>query len=165
LKSAETKPSYVGFWVRCAATLIDTVCLLAVTTPMMVLMGERQASSVAESPLHPPSLRTLHGLWTLLLSGQPPDSLQAGLVSYGIPALVVLAFWRYKHATPGKMMFSAVIVDAKTLRPAGTHQLLVRYVTYFLAAMPLGLGLLWVAFDPRKQGWHDKLAGTVVIRR
>jgi uncharacterized RDD family membrane protein YckC len=26
------------------------------------------------------------------------------------------------------------------------------------------MGLLWVAFDPRKQGWHDKLAGTVVIR-
>jgi len=30
--------------------------------------------------------------------------------------------------------------------------------------VPLGLGLLWVAFDKRKQGWHDKLAGTVVIR-
>jgi uncharacterized RDD family membrane protein YckC len=28
----------------------------------------------------------------------------------------------------------------------------------------LGLGLIWVAFDPKKQGWHDKLAGTVVIR-
>ncbi|MGR3985112.1 MAG: RDD family protein, partial [Gammaproteobacteria bacterium] len=28
-----------------------------------------------------------------------------------------------------------------------------------------GLGLLWVAFDKRKQGWHDKLAGTVVIKR
>jgi len=26
------------------------------------------------------------------------------------------------------------------------------------------LGLVWVAFDRRKQGWHDKLAGTVVIR-
>jgi uncharacterized RDD family membrane protein YckC len=26
------------------------------------------------------------------------------------------------------------------------------------------LGLVWVAFDPRKQGWHDKIAGTVVVR-
>jgi uncharacterized RDD family membrane protein YckC len=26
------------------------------------------------------------------------------------------------------------------------------------------LGIIWVAFDPRKQGWHDKLAGTVVVR-
>jgi len=39
-----------------------------------------------------------------------------------------------------------------------------RYFGYFLASIPLGLGLLWVAFDKRKQGWHDKLAGTVVIR-
>ena len=29
----------------------------------------------------------------------------------------------------------------------------------------LGLGLIWVAFDPRKQGWHDKMANTVVIRK
>jgi uncharacterized RDD family membrane protein YckC len=28
----------------------------------------------------------------------------------------------------------------------------------------LGLGLIWVAFDPKKQGWHDKLAGTIVVR-
>jgi uncharacterized RDD family membrane protein YckC len=26
------------------------------------------------------------------------------------------------------------------------------------------LGFIWVAFDKRKQGWHDKIAGTVVIR-
>jgi uncharacterized RDD family membrane protein YckC len=31
--------------------------------------------------------------------------------------------------------------------------------------LPLFIGILWVAFDPRKQGWHDKMAGTVVVRR
>jgi uncharacterized RDD family membrane protein YckC len=30
--------------------------------------------------------------------------------------------------------------------------------------IPCFLGMLWVAFDARKQGWHDKLAGTVVIK-
>jgi uncharacterized RDD family membrane protein YckC len=30
--------------------------------------------------------------------------------------------------------------------------------------LPLMIGFIWVAFDPRKQGWHDKLAGTVVVR-
>jgi uncharacterized RDD family membrane protein YckC len=29
---------------------------------------------------------------------------------------------------------------------------------------PMCLGFLWIAFDKRKQGWHDKLAGTVVVR-
>jgi uncharacterized RDD family membrane protein YckC len=30
--------------------------------------------------------------------------------------------------------------------------------------LPLFIGILWVAFDSRKQGWHDKIAGTVVVR-
>ena len=34
-----------------------------------------------------------------------------------------------------------------------------------MSTLPLGLGLIWVGIDPKKQGWHDKLAGTVVIRR
>jgi uncharacterized RDD family membrane protein YckC len=39
-----------------------------------------------------------------------------------------------------------------------------RYLGYFVSAIPLFLGLIWVGIDGRKQGWHDKLAGTVVIR-
>ena len=42
-------------------------------------------------------------------------------------------------------------------------QLFARYFGYILSSLPLGLGLLRVAFDPRKQGWHDKLANAVVI--
>ncbi|RYY81863.1 MAG: RDD family protein, partial [Comamonadaceae bacterium] len=37
-------------------------------------------------------------------------------------------------------------------------------LAYFVSAIPLCIGFLWVAWDPRKQGWHDKLAGTVVVR-
>lgn len=40
-----------------------------------------------------------------------------------------------------------------------------RYLGYFVSMLFLGLGCIWVAFDSRKQGWHDKLAGTVVVRR
>jgi uncharacterized RDD family membrane protein YckC len=62
------------------------------------------------------------------------------------------------------MVVSAKIVDAKTGGKPTTQQLVVRYLGYFVSTIPLGLGLLWVAFDPRKQGWHDKMAGTVVVR-
>lgn len=70
----------------------------------------------------------------------------------------------YRQATPGKMAISARIVDAGTGGPPSTAQLVVRYLGYFVSTIPLCLGLLWVAFDPRKQGWHDKLARTVVVR-
>jgi uncharacterized RDD family membrane protein YckC len=35
---------------------------------------------------------------------------------------------------------------------------------YYVASIPLLAGIIWVAFDPRKQGWHDRLARTVVVR-
>jgi uncharacterized RDD family membrane protein YckC len=40
----------------------------------------------------------------------------------------------------------------------------IRLLCYLLSAAPLYLGFLWAAFDRRKQGWHDKIAGTVVIQ-
>jgi uncharacterized RDD family membrane protein YckC len=39
-----------------------------------------------------------------------------------------------------------------------------RWVGYIISAVVLYLGFVWIAFDAKKQGWHDKIAGTVVIR-
>jgi uncharacterized RDD family membrane protein YckC len=86
------------------------------------------------------------------------------LISWVLPAVLVIWFWRARQATPGKMVFSARIVDATTGAPPSFGQSVGRYLGYFVSTIPFGLGLLWVAFDPRKQGWHDKLAGTVVVR-
>jgi len=38
-----------------------------------------------------------------------------------------------------------------------------RWVSYFISALPLYIGFVWAAFDGKKQAWHDKIAGTVVI--
>ena len=82
-----------------------------------------------------------------------------------LPGIAVLLFWHFKSATPGKMAISAVIVDARTFGRPSVAQLIGRYVGYYVSTIPLGAGLVWVAFDPRKQGWHDKMANTVVIRK
>jgi len=138
-------PEYVGFWARVGATLIDTVWVLLLVTPLLALVVGA-------------------GYFTLehALSGK--TDLRELLISYGVPAIAVVAFWRGKLATPGKMAIGAQIVDAGTLGKPTLGQLVARYLGYFLSTIPLGLGLVWVAFDPRKQGWHDKLANTVVIR-
>jgi uncharacterized RDD family membrane protein YckC len=81
-----------------------------------------------------------------------------------VSALVVILFWRWKQGTPGKLMLRLRIVDAGTGGEPGLRQWCLRYVGYILSTLPLLLGFLWVAWDPRRQGWHDKLAGTVVIR-
>ena len=82
-----------------------------------------------------------------------------------VPALFVILFWVYKGATPGKMAISAKVVDAVTGGPPSTPRYIARYVGYLLSILPLGLGFIWIAFDKRKQGWHDKLSGTVVVRK
>jgi uncharacterized RDD family membrane protein YckC len=57
-----------------------------------------------------------------------------------------------------------VIVDARTGEKPTTAQFIGRYLAYYISILPLFLGLIWVGIDKRKQGWHDKLAGTVVLR-
>jgi uncharacterized RDD family membrane protein YckC len=135
---------YVGFWIRFAASMIDTVLVLCVTTPL---------------------LAKIYG-WGYFLGETP--GLIAGpadlLISWVLPAAAIIAFWLARQATPGKMVFKAKVVDAKTGGRLTLGQSLVRYLGYFVSTIPLGLGLIWVGIDAKKQGWHDKLARTVVIR-
>ncbi len=135
---------YAGFWVRVAASLIDTLLIVGITMPLLLAIYGRSYFSGATSGSFP-------GLVDFLLS-------------WVAPAVAAIVFWLYKQATPGKMVFSARVVDAKTGNTLTVAQSIGRYLGYFVSTVPFGLGLLWVAFDPKKQGWHDKLAGTVVIR-
>ena len=60
--------------------------------------------------------------------------------------------------------FAAMVVDARTFGVPTLGQLVRRYVAYFVSLVPLGAGFIAVGFDARKQGWHDKIANTVVIK-
>lgn len=133
---------WAGFWVRVGASLIDTILLLLIITPLLTsIYGVTYWLNDA----------WVKGVWDFVLS-------------YLFPAVAALVFWIYKSATPGKMALGLTIVDARTGARPSTGQFIGRYLGYYVSAIPLCLGFIWVAFDRRKQGWHDKLAGTVVIR-
>lgn len=85
------------------------------------------------------------------------------ILEWVLPLIVTMVFWIVKSATPGKMLLKIKIVDADTLLPTTPQKLLVRYFAYAVSAAPLCLGFLWVIWDKRKQGWHDKIANTLVI--
>ena len=40
----------------------------------------------------------------------------------------------------------------------------IRYVGFILSCIVIFIGVIWVAFDANKQGWHDKIAGTYVVK-
>lgn len=135
---------YAGFWIRVWASVIDSVLLLLVIVPLVI-------SVYGWDDYIDPEAALIRG---------PADF----LISWVLPAVAVVLFWLWRRATPGKMAISATIVDAATGGAITSQQALIRYVGYFVSTIPLGLGFVWIAFDARKQGWHDKLAGTVVIR-
>ncbi|SFC42449.1 RDD family protein [Pseudoalteromonas denitrificans] len=81
-----------------------------------------------------------------------------------LPLILVVIFWVYKAATPGKMFLNSKVVDAKTGDNLSVGQSIVRYIGYFISALPLGLGFIWILIDDKNRGWHDMLAGSVVIR-
>ena len=133
---------YVGFWPRVGAALIDTLLIMLLTVPLVTAIYGKQY--------------WLSDTW---FKG-PADF----VINWVLPAIAVMLFWVYRQATPGKIAISARIVDAATGGRPSTRQLVGRYFGYYVSIIPLMLGILWVAFDPRKQGWHDKLANTVVVR-
>ena len=130
---------FAGFWQRALALLIDWLIVIVISMPIIVVAFGAEYFS-----LDP--MRRAWDLLTVLILG-----------------VLVVGFWRHCGATPGKLAVGLRIVDAETGRTPTTGRLVVRFLCYLLSALPLYLGFLWAAIDRRKQGWHDKIAGTVVI--
>jgi len=133
---------YAGFWIRVGATLIDSVIIIVVLmVPLSFIYGRQYW--VGD--------QYIHGFWDLLLG-------------YVVPIVATIWFWLRFMGTPGKMALRLRIVDARTGNRLSLGQAIGRYFGYIVSILPLALGIIWVGIDRKKQGWHDKLAGTVVIR-
>lgn len=142
---------YAGFWVRCGASIIDLILIgVLVSAVLTWLYGPYLLVWTYER----------HYWMVYDVVGIGDD-----LISWAVPAAVIILFWRFRQATPGKMIIGARIVDAETGKAPSTMQCIGRYLGYFVSAFICMLGFVWIAFDSRKQGWHDKLAGTVVIKK
>jgi len=132
---------YAGFGIRLWAFIIDNILMALITLPVLVgIYGPEYFES-----------QGMQGVWDVILS-------------WVFPAIVIITFWAYKSATPGKMAVRVKIIDAETGQKPSTAQFIGRYFAYILSALPLLIGFIWVAFDKKKQGWHDKLAGTLVVK-
>ena len=144
LEGAELKApiEYASFWDRAIATLIDSVLIMIITLPLTTAI-------YGEVPMD--GYTYLQGGWDLV-------------INYLLPAVAVMFFWLYKSATPGKIYMKIIIVDSKTGDKPSFGQYIVRYIGYIVSILPLGAGIFWILYDTRNQGWHDKMAGTLVIK-
>ncbi len=134
---------YAGFWIRFAASLIDTVILIFVLgVPLTIIYGVDYTDPNVAGP-----------------------GAMANLLQTIVPVALTVWFWVKYLGTPGKMLLKLQVVDANTGQALSTPQAIGRYLGYYISLIPFLLGFIWVAFDAKKQGFHDKLAGTVVIYR
>ena len=132
---------YAGFWMRFGATIIDSVLISVITIPLLVAVYGAEYFLIESF---------IAGAWDLI-------------ISWILPAVAVILFWVYRAATPGKFWLNIRIIDARTGGKLSVVQSIIRYLAYFVSTLPLLLGFIWVAFDKRKQAWHDKIANTLVI--
>jgi len=136
--------TYVGFKPRTLATLADIALVSMIVTPILVIIY---------GPGYLFDRQLIEGAWHVVI----------GIL---MPAVAAIWFLIRFQATPGKLMLRAQIIDASTGNRPTLAQFVIRYVSFMLVSLPLfGLGCFAVIWDERKQGWHDKLAGTVVVAR
>lgn len=136
--------AYAGFWVRLASSVIDTLFIglgIFVTS-----LGLYVVAGIAGIP------------------GPVLDELAAYLVLV-VPPAVLVTLWRSAQTTVGKLTLGLRVLDSRSGRPPVMWQCVVRYLGYIINIASLGVGFFWIAVDRRKQGWHDKLARTIVVPR
>jgi uncharacterized RDD family membrane protein YckC len=89
--------------------------------------------------------------------GERPRMELLALAIYGA------AMWKWKSTTVGGIVCDLRVVRLDG-RPIDWGTAVVRALSCFLSLAVVGLGFIWIALDPEHQGWHDKIAGTVVVR-
>ena len=135
---------YAGFWIRAVASLIDGILFAIIIIPLLAMIYGDSWTGGGEVAIRGPA---------------------EFLIQYVFPFIAVVLFWYYRSATPGKMALNLAIVNADDGGKLSIGQCIGRYFAYIPAMLILMIGIIWVAFDKRKQGWHDKLAGTLVIKK
>jgi uncharacterized RDD family membrane protein YckC len=85
------------------------------------------------------------------------------IILIGTTLIYATSFWSWRGQTLGKMLLSIKVIRTDGSNISVGYAVL-RYLGYIISGVVLGLGFFWIAFDANKQGWHDKIADTYVVK-
>lgn len=136
--------TYGGFWIRVVAYIIDFIILAIIGGIISVPLGVNYTDA---NSLSSGAARTSNGI-DLVLS-----------------FVYFTLLWSYMGASLGQRLLGMQVVDATTGQPISFGKAALRWLGLIISFFVCFIGVIWVAFDARKQGWMDKIAGTVIIRR
>ena len=133
--------AYADFWPRVVAFLMDLFVISLVSSAIAQLVD-----LPAEFHLGPSDVYLSF----------PPAGTLVGLAYF-------VGFWGWLGQTPGMMRMNLRVVRADDGERIGILRALVRCAGLALSILPFFIGLMVAAADPKTQGWHDKIASTVVV--
>jgi uncharacterized RDD family membrane protein YckC len=149
----DRSPRPAGFFSRSEAFIIDLVILF---------VAQLVGSAFIQAILRFFKLTGLVVYFKALLESST-NQIITGTV---LLTLLVIAyytfFWTLVGFTPGKALLGLKVVRKNGAKISFGRSLL-RFFSYWISAIPLFLGFFWVLWDPKRQGWHDKIAGTQVL--
>lgn len=141
---ATTRLAFAGFWLRVAAALIDSAAVTLLQFALGVLLS-LAVTSVAE--LDDTALEFV-----------------VGLFGAAVAIVYYVYFTGYGGQTPGKMVLKIKVIRTDGSAVGYGRAFLREVVGKFLSGILLGIGYLMVAFDRQKQGLHDRIADTYVVK-
>jgi uncharacterized RDD family membrane protein YckC len=157
---------------RVRRSLSATMPPVAQEPPPAPAPAPAPAQSPPSTPPTPSAALARAGFW-IRIAALLLDALLVGLLMgllhhrFNLELLVLAAYgaamWKLRGSTIGGIVFDLQVVrlDGRDIDWATA---IVRALACFLSLAAAGLGFIWIAFDEGKQAWHDKIAGTVVVR-
>jgi uncharacterized RDD family membrane protein YckC len=92
-----------------------------------------------------------------------PLGLIAGLAGFAFLFVYFPYYWQKSGQTPGMKMLSIKVVRDRDGGPVSWGQAILRLLGYWVSGFVFYLGYIWIFIDKRKRGWHDLIAGTIVV--
>jgi|SRR6202158_481081 len=151
--AAAPQVTYGGFWIRFVAYIVDSVIIGIPTLILGVILGLLLGLAMSASGTTSDQ--------AINTAGQGIGSLFQ-LILFVISIGYFVFFWG-RGQTLGMRLFHLRVADANTGAPIGYGRAALRFLGYIISGIVCYIGLIWAAFDGRKQGWHDKMASTVVL--
>jgi uncharacterized RDD family membrane protein YckC len=138
-----TQVRYGGFWIRVVAYIIDAIILAIIGAIIITILGVNLSDpNLAQNSRY---------------QGAQAFDLIVGFIYFA-------GLWTVLGGSLGQRILGMRVVDANTGAPIGFGKAALRALGLYISFLVCFIGVIWVAFDARKQGWMDKIGGTVVVR-
>lgn len=161
-KRKEYALEYAGFWIRLAASIIDLSTLLAGLYVLYCVISQSLYWIFPDVQRIISSLKDVSG--GANISGSMVLAMATILLIFIIGSTIYFVIcWAMTGQTVGKFCMSIKVIRTDSSR-VDLRYAFIRFLGCVLCTASLGIGFILIAFDSHKQGLHDRMADTYVVK-